>query len=63
MKVLTLPQAVEEIRRLDPGSAVNVTMLDRLIKDKHIPFGSRGVRTVIEWHTLIASLNEILRFT
>ena len=63
MKVLTLPQAVEEIRRLDPGSAVNVTMLDRLIKDKHIPCGSRGVRTVIDWHTLIASLNEILHFT
>lgn len=62
MKVLTLPQAVAEIRRLDPASAINVTMLDRLIKDKYIPCGSRGVRTVVEWHILIASLNEILQF-
>ena len=63
MKVLTLVQAVEEIRRLDPSSAVNITMLNRLINDKKIPYGSRGVRTVVEWYMLIASLNEMLNFT
>lgn len=38
-------------------------MLNRLINKKKIPYGSRGNRTVMEWHILISSLNEILQFT
>lgn len=52
-----------EFKKIDPNSAINSSMLNRLISEKKIPCGSRGNRTVIEWHILISSLNEILQFT
>ena len=63
MKILTLHQAVEEIKKIDPNSDISTTMLSRLINEKKLPYGSRGNRTVIEWFILIASLNELLKFT
>ena len=38
-------------------------MLERLINEKKIPYGTRGNRTVIELHILISALNEMLQFT
>ena len=38
-------------------------MLERLINEKKIPYGTRGNRTVIELHILISALNEMLKFT
>lgn len=63
MKILTIHQAVEEIKKNDPNSDISTTMLNRLINEKKLPYGSRGNRTVIEWFILIASLNELLKFT
>ncbi len=62
MKILTISQTVTEYRRLDPNSAINSAMLNRLINEKKITYGSRGNRTVIEWYTLISCLNELLGF-
>ena len=62
MKILTIAQAVIEYRRLDPNTAINSAMLNRLIKEKKITYGCRGNRTVIEWHTLNSCLNELLGF-
>lgn len=63
MKILTLSQIVREYKKLDPNSAINTAMLNRLISDKKITYGSRGNRTVLEWHTLITCLNELLGFS
>jgi len=62
MKVLTIPQAVKEIKVLDPDSAVNETMLASLIEKKQLPCGSRGVRTVVNLELTISVLNELLGF-
>lgn len=62
MKILTLPQTIAEIRKIDPDSSINETMLNCLIKEKKLSFGRRGIRTVVEWNTLIASLNSLLGF-
>mgnify|MGYP003304880626 CR=1 FL=1 len=37
MKVLTIPQAVKEIRAFDPATAINETMLNSLIEKKKLP--------------------------
>ena len=63
MKILTLSQIVRECKKLDPNSAINTAMLNRLISDKKITYGSIGNRTVLEWHTLITCLNELLGFS
>ena len=63
MKILTLSQIVRECKKLDPNSAINTAMLNRLISDKKINYGSIGNRTVLEWHTLITCLNELLGFS
>ncbi len=62
MKVLTIPQAVKEIRALDPATAINETMLTSLIEKKKLPCGSRGVRTVVNLELTISVLNELLGF-
>lgn len=62
MKVRTLPQAVKEIKMLDPSSAVNEDFLISLIKDKRLEHSSHGVRTVVEFGTLVSTLNELLGY-
>ena len=48
MKILTLPQAVSEIKELDSHSAVNEAFLKHLIREKLLRFGNRGIRTVVD---------------
>lgn len=62
MKVRTLPQAVKEIKTFDPHSALNEDFLISLIKDKRLEHSSHGVRTVIEFGTLISTLNGLLGY-
>ncbi len=60
MKILTLPQALKKIKELDPHTAINMTMLKRLIEEDRIPYGSRGTHIVIEINSVISALNSIL---
>ncbi len=62
MKVMTLPQAIKEIRIQDPDSALSETMLQTLIEEKRIPYGNRGNRTVIKLDMVISAINEMLGF-
>ncbi len=62
MKVVTLPQAVKEMRLLDPKTAFNRAMLDYLIKEEKVPYGAHGVRTVLNFDALIDALNVIYGF-
>ena len=62
MKVRTLPQAVKDIKVFDPHSALNEDFLIALIKDKRLEHSCHGVRTVIEFGTLISTLNGLLGY-
>ena len=62
MRIMTLPKAVKEIKAIDPRSAISEDMLLTLIKDKHLTHSCHGIRTVIEFDNLLATLNELLEF-
>ncbi len=62
MRVLTLPQAIKEIRLKDPNSAITENMLESLIKENKIPYGGRGVRTIVELNAVIVAINDLLGF-
>ena len=62
MRVRTLNQIVKEIQEIDPNTAINKYMLFALIKDRKIPHGNHGNRTVIDFDAVAPSFNELLNF-
>ncbi len=63
MRIKTLPQAVAEAQKKDPVTALNKFMLASLIKEKRIPFGNHGNRTVVDYDLIIPALNVLLDFS
>ena len=63
MRVKTLPQAVVEAQKSDPVTALNKFMLATLIRDKKIPYGNHGNRTVVDYDLIIPALNALLDFS
>lgn len=62
MRVRTLNQIVKEIQEIDPNTAINKYMLLALIKDRKIPHGNHGNRTVMDFDAVAPSFNELLNF-
>ena len=62
MRVRTLNQIVKEIQEIDPNTAINKYMLFALIKDRKIPHGNHGNRTVMDFDAVAPSFNELLNF-
>ncbi len=63
MKVMTLTQVLADIRKMDPATALNENLLSVLIKEKRLPYGSRGNRVILEVGVLINALNDLFGFS
>lgn len=62
MRNKTLNETVKVFHNKDPTSAINRTMLVRLIEDGVIPYEKHGNRVVIDYDSLLLILNETLGF-
>ena len=63
MRLKTLPQAVLEAQKRDPETALNKFMLASLIRDKKIPYGNHGNRTVVDYDLIVPAINALLDFS
>lgn len=63
MRVKTLPQAVIEAQKKDPVTALNKFMLSSLIREKKIPYGNHGNRTVVDYDLIVPAINALLEFS
>ena len=62
MRNKTINETVTVFHNKDPSSAMNRSMLVRLIEDGIIPYEKHGNRVVIDYDLLLSTLNEILGF-
>ena len=60
MQLMTLQKAVDKIRAYDPNTAVNFSMLSRLVGDGMIPYEKHGNRTIIDYDRLVVRLKDAL---
>lgn len=60
MKVRTLPQIVELIRKIDPESGVNEYMLTELIRQGILCYDKNGNRTVTDYDHVVVTLRRML---
>ena len=60
MQLMTLQKAVDKIRAYDPNTAVNFSMLSRLVGDGMIPYEKHGNRTIIDYDRLVVRLKDML---
>ncbi len=58
MKLMPAEKLTQAIKALDPGSAVNKTMLKRLFEENILPSWRHGNRTVCDVDILIERLNK-----
>ena len=60
MQLMTLQKTVDKIRAYDPNTAVNFSMLSRLVGDGMIPYEKHGNRTIIDYDRLVVRLKDAL---
>ena len=63
MRIKTIKAIVEDIRRIDGGTAVNPSMLHSLAKNKKLVVHTRGNRLVCDADTLPTQLNQLFGLT
>ena len=60
MRIKTIPQIVKNAKELDPGTALNESMLAELMVSGNIPYEKHGNRTVSNMDAVIPCLNRML---
>lgn len=59
MKLKTIRASVKKMREFDPGTVLNVNMLNRMIDDGQISYEWHGNRKIIDYDVLVQRLNTL----
>lgn len=61
MRIKTLKQVIVQIRKDDPKSAINPSMLKTMIRNQMIACYMHGNRRIVDYDTLIVSINQLFQ--